>query len=181
MALMACVLLAGCRSDSVRNSTSVFSLQGEDVFVHKPSGMKFPKQMGLFERGAVSPKAATGSSIAVMYRATKCPYTGVSLFLNTSVLITPARGISPETALRVRRASFAQDHPDAKLETAEDGANGFTYFTHLRPNWNDLAGDETHVIQHGDHLVICSFSFLAARRDDWRTSIDRFVRTFAAQ
>lgn len=181
MALIACSLLAGCVSTSVEDSTLAISSQDANVFVHAPSGMKFPEQMRSFERGAVSPEETTQPSVTVSYRATKSLYGQMFLFLNATVLVAPARGTSPEAALRMQRASFVQTHPEAKLEDAADGENGFTYFTYRRPAWKDLAGIETHVFRHGDYLVMCSFSCLAVRRDDWRTSIDQFVRTLAAQ
>lgn len=179
--LIACSLLAGCAAPSIEDSTSGISSQSGDVFVHEPSGLKFPKQIGAFERGTVSSEAAMQPAASVGYRATKSLYGRMSLFLNTTVRVAPAGGMSPEAVLRMHQASFAGAHADAKLEDAASGVNGFTYFTYRRPGWNDLAGLETHVIRHGDHLALCSITFLSVRRDDWRASIDQFVRTLAAQ
>ena len=176
------VLCVGCESVPLEDGVSAVPGERPEVFVHKASGMAFPKHVGGFERSSVADGAADKPLVSVDYRATNTIGEGrMNLYLNAHVRVGLSGGLTPEAVLKKDQEACLRRNTGAKVEDSKSGDSGYTYITYPRPAWHDVAGVETYVRRHGDHLVIYSFTFLALRYDDMRGPIDQFMKTLNAQ
>lgn len=182
LSVMVAGVLSSCDTPMPEGTASASAHAGGDSFTHRPSGLVFPKNVIGFVRDTIDTEGAGKPMFNASYRATRNVGGGrMSLFVNVRMRAAPAAGATPELVRLKNREAFKKMHPKATHEVLT-GANGpYDYFTFERSAWNDIAGVETHVIRHGDYLVLCTFNYLAIRHDDWRVSIDKFLASFAAQ
>jgi len=140
------------------------------------SGIVLPSSFGNFERISISDNNPEKGATKASYTGTAGLGSSIKLFLNTEVVIVPARGRTPEGVLAQEKASLVKKRPAAVQERSGASGQGvYAYHTYDREGWNDRAGHEIHVRRHGDYLVVTEFAFLATRRADWEPSMKQFL------
>ncbi len=168
-------LLSSCATSTGDSADSTSQTTKANAITHAASGVVFPEAIGGFRRGNVRMDSPVKGAATSDYRAEKSLGGRITLFLNAEARVISRRGETAATALAKYQASVLRNHPKAKLESS---GSDVVYFTEVRPGWNDLGGTELHVAEHGEFLLLYSFSFLAVRRDEWRGHINQFIGAF---
>lgn len=156
----------------------------KDVFVHQPSGLKFPIRINEWEREPVTPGKALRPEIAINYQMRDFKSTGnkeITYTNRAKVSVVLLNGRSPSAIIKAPINKVLRKHPEGEVKLTTTGNSAEAYVDTYDDVNHSYGSYQIHVCGHGSYGLVFETSMFKSQRNQGYNFLGSLVKGFESQ